>query len=104
MLQLSPDRPHRHPLDGASPAPRRPTPRSRRSASMSPVAGAGSPVERACPPGGDAPARTAGSRGRRGAGARDDDRRGQLGALAARATRAIIRAVGTSPTRITTSA
>ena len=55
-------------------------------------------------PGDDAPARTAGSRGRRGAGARDDDRRGQLGALAARATRAIIRAVGTSPTMITTSA
>ncbi len=76
VRQLSADRAHRRPLDGAGPAPRRrprdPTDPRRCHRYRAHGHHAGGPDR----PGDDAPARTAGCRGRRGAGARDDDRRG----------------------------
>ena len=104
VRRLGADRAHRRPRDGAGPAPRRPAPRSRRSASMSPVPAARSPPGRAFPvpvtmhPPGlpavevvvvPAPGTTT---------AQDTH-----SALAAR-RRAVIRAAGTAPARTTTSA
>ncbi len=76
VLQLSADRAHRRPLDGAGPAPRRrplDPADPRRCHRHWPH---GHHRGRADRPGDDAPPRTAGCRRRRGARARDDDRRG----------------------------